>query len=205
MPDLDTRQQIIEVATKDFLHYGFKNVTVDEIARSAGISKKTLYQEFSKKDDLVLASVQYYNQMHWDEMMQITDQSTNAIEELVVTFFHMAKMFKGMNPVCFVDLQRYYSKAYKYMEGFKNSQLHDCISENLSRGIQEGFFRENIDTEIIARYRMESVFMIMHLDLFPKKEFDLVEVSKQTFELYMFGISTLKGHKLITKYLENLK
>jgi len=202
---LDSRQHIIEIATKDFLHYGFKNVTVDEIARSAGISKKTLYQEFSKKDDLVLASVEYYNQNHWDEMMKIMGESSNAIEELVGVFFHMAKMFKGMNPVCFVDLQRYYSKAYKYMEDFKNTLLHDCIKENLERGQKEGLFRENINTEIIARYRMESVFMIMHLDIFPKKEFDLIEVSKQTFELYMFGISTLKGHKLITKYLEKLK
>jgi AcrR family transcriptional regulator len=205
VPDLDTRQQIIEVATKDFLHYGFKNVTVDEIARSAGISKKTLYQEFSKKDDLVLASAQFYNEKHWDEMIGIMDRANNAIEELVGIFSHMAIMFKGMNPVCFVDLQRYYTRAYKYMEEFKKTKLHDCIKDNLDRGIQEGLFREDIDTEIVARYRMESVFIILHLDIFPKKEFDLVEVSKQTFELYMFGISTLKGHKLITKYLENLK
>lgn len=201
---METRDQIIEIATKAFLHYGFKNVTVDEIARQAGISKKTLYKEFSKKDDLVLASVQFYNERHWNEMLEIMDKSKNAIEELVGVFFHMATMFKGMNPVCFVDLQRYYSKAFKYMEEFKNTKLHDCIKENLERGKVEGLFRQNINTEIIARYRMESVFMILHLGIFPKKEFDIVEVNKQTFELYMFGISTLKGHKLITKYFEQL-
>lgn len=199
---METREQIIETATKAFLHYGFKNVTVDEIARLAGISKKTLYQEFSKKDDLVLASVEFYNQKHWDEMLDLMESSKNAVEELVGVFFHMAKLFKGMNPVCFIDLQRYYTKAFKYMEHFKQTRLHDCIKDNLDRGVEEGFFRENIDTEIIARYRMESVFLIMHADVFPKKEFDLVEINKQIFELYMFGVATLKGHKLITQYLE---
>jgi len=202
---VETREQIIEIATKAFLHYGFKNVTVDEIARQAGISKKTLYKEFSKKDDVVLASVQFYNERHWQEMLEIMDSSKNAIEELVGVFFHMAKMFKGMNPVCFIDLQRYYSKAFKYMENFKETKLHDCIKDNLDRGIQEGLFRENINAEIIATYRMESVFMLMHAGIFNKREHDLVEINKQIFELYMFGISTLKGHKLISKYLSNLQ
>ncbi len=201
---METRNQIIQIATKAFLHYGFKNVTVDEIARQAGISKKTLYKEFVKKDDLVLASVENYNEKHWDEMCNIMGQSKNAVEELVGVFYHMMKMFKGMNPVCFVDLQRYYSKAYKYMEHFKQTKLHDCIKKNIEDGIEQGLFRENINSEIIARYRMESVFMMLHLDVFPKKEFDLIEVNKQTFALYMFGISTLKGHKLITKYFEQL-
>jgi len=202
---VETREQIIEIATKAFLHYGFKNVTVDEIARQAGISKKTLYQEFSKKDDLVLASVETYNERHWEEMLEIMGASKNALEELVGVFIHMAKMFKGMNPVCFVDLQRYYASAFKYMEHFKQTKLHDCIKENLDRGIEEGLFRENINSSIIATYRMESVFMLMHAGIFPKREFDLVEINKQIFELYMFGISTLKGHKLITKYLSNLQ
>ena len=201
---METRNQIIEIATKAFLHYGFKNVTVDEIARQAGISKKTLYKEFAKKDDLVLASVQLYNEKHWDEMCEIMSQSKNAVDELVGVFRHMMKMFKGMNPVCFVDLQRYYSKAYKYMEQFKQTKLHDCIKKNIEDGIEQGLFRENINSEIIARYRMESVFMILHIGIFPKKEFDLIEVNSQTFELYMFGIATLKGHKLITKYFEQL-
>jgi len=201
---VETRNQIIEIATKAFLHYGFKNVTVDEIARQAGISKKTLYKEFAKKDDLVLASVQLYNEKHWDEMCEIMSQSKNAVDELVGVFRHMMKMFKGMNPVCFVDLQRYYSKAYKYMEQFKQTKLHDCIKKNIEDGIEQGLFRENINSEIIARYRMESVFMILHIGIFPKKEFDLIEVNSQTFELYMFGIATLKGHKLITKYFEQL-
>ncbi len=202
---METREQIIEIATKAFLHYGFKNVTVDEIARQAGISKKTLYQEFSKKDDLVLASVKHYNLKNWNEMLALMGASNNAVEELVTVFFHMAKMFKGMNPVCFIDLQRYYSKAFKYMDQFKKTKLHDCIKENLDRGVAEGFFREDMDTEIIARYRMESVFLIMHAGVFPKKEFDLIEINKQIFELYMFGVATLKGHKLITKYLEKTK
>ena len=202
---METREQIIEIATKAFLHYGFKNVTVDEIARQAGISKKTLYQEFSKKDDLVLASVQFHSENNWKDMLAVMAPSKNAVEELVAVFLHMAKMFKGMNPVCFIDLQRYYSKAFKYMEQFKKTKLHDCIKDNLERGVKEGHFREDMDTEIIARYRMESIFLIMHAGVFPKDEFDLVEINKQIFELYMFGVATLKGHKLITKYLEKTK
>lgn len=198
-------ENIIKIATAEFLHYGFKSVTVDDIARKCGISKKTLYELFQNKDELVLHCVKQYNEKHWEEMLQIMKSSKNAIEELVGVFIHMAKMFKGMNPVCFVDLQRYYSSAFKYMEKFKAEKLNDCIKDNLDRGIQEGLFRADINSEIIATYRLESVFMIMHKGLFSNTKYDLVEINKQIFELYMFGIATLKGHKLISKYISNLQ
>ncbi len=198
-------EQILNIATAEFLHYGFKSVTVDDIARKCGISKKTLYERFKNKDELVTECVKYYNEAHWIDLEKNTAQSKNAVEELVGVFVHLGNMFKNMNPICLIDLQRYYKDAFQYMENFKQTKLIACIKDNLLRGIGEGLFRDEIDIETVAHFRLESVFMIMHTNILKKSSLGLVHVNKEIFELYMYGIASLKGHKLITNYLSKLK
>lgn len=198
-------EAIIAIATAEFLQYGFKSVTVDTIAHKCGISKKTLYQQFKNKDQLVFECVKHHNESNWAEMQRITATSKNAIEELVGVFLHMGNMFKNMNPICLIDLQRYYALAYQFMEQFKKSKLICCIEENLERGIREGYFREEIDVKTVALFRLESIFMILHNSILRQSNKGLVHINKEIFELYMYGIASAKGHKLITNYLSKIK
>lgn len=200
----DQKQTLIASAYKQFKQLGFKSVTMDDIARSTGVSKKTLYTQFQDKDELVLESVKYMlneNQCLTEDAFK---HSKNAVEQIINILMIMEKMVRGMNLVCYVDLQRHYPVAYKYLQKHKESFLFECISSNLKQGIAEGLYRDDIDIDIIARYRMESALIVFQNNLFPQETYDIVKVNNQIFANYMYGVSTLKGHKLITTYLQKL-
>lgn len=200
-PVNDQKQTIIQSALSQFLQFGFKNVTVDDIARSSGISKKTLYEVFEDKDQLVSESVRFMlncKQCEFDEVMK---GQLNAIEQLMKIITLMEQMIQGMNRVCFQDLQRYYPKAYQLLEAYKKEKMLKDITDNLHQGIAEGLYRDDIAIDVIATFRMESAMMIFHSTLYQNSKLDMVRVNKELFSHYMYGIATIKGHKLISKYL----
>lgn len=172
---------------------------MDDVARLAGISKKTLYEHFTDKEELVGEVVKFMLDQNECLTREVMQTSKNAIEQLIDIITLVEKMIQGINIVCFVDLQRYYPKAWAYLEKHKHECLLSDIRRNLEQGIREGLFREDIDVNIISTYRMESVFIIFLSGLF-KQPIDLVQANKELFKHYLYGIATLKGHKLITKH-----
>lgn len=174
---------------------------MDDIARSSGVSKKTLYALFKDKDELVLESVRYmlaHNQCETDAAFT---HSKNAIEQIMSILVIMERMVRGMNLVCYLDLQRHYPQAYRYLQQHKQSYLFNCISNNLRQGIEEGYYRDDIDIEVISKFRMESSMIVFQNNLFPQEKYDVAKVNTQIFSHYVYGIASLKGHKLITSYL----
>ena len=201
---MQNQQEIILAAFKQFKLLGFKSVTMDDIARKIGISKKTLYELFKDKDELVLECIKYMlndNQVQTEKALK---NSINAIDQAINILMIMEKMIRGMNPVCYLDLQRFYPSAAKYLNDHKDSFMFQCISDNLKQGIQEGFYREDIDIEIISRFRMESALIVFQHDLFPQETYDIVKVNTQIFAHYIYGIASSKGHKMIESYLKKI-
>lgn len=174
---------------------------MDDIARGAGVSKKTLYELFQDKDELVLESVKYMLDVNQCETQEAFRASGNAVEQIIAILYIMEKMVRGMNLVCYIDLQRHYPQAFKYLQEHKEVYLYKYISDNLRQGISEGLYREDVDVAIIARFRMESALLVFQNNLFPQETYDSVKVNTQIFYHYMYGIATLKGHKLITKFI----
>ncbi len=200
----EQKQDIIEAAYKQFKQFGFKSVTMDDIARNIGVSKKTLYELFKDKDELVLESVKHMLSDNQCKTEEAFSKSKNAVEQIINILIIMEKMVRGMNLVCYLDMQRYYQDSYKYLQKHKESYLCQCISDNLTQGIAEGLYREDIDIEVITRFRMESAMIVFQNNLFPQENYDIVKVNTQIFAHYMYGIATIKGHKLISSYLNNL-
>ena len=197
------KKQLVETAFGQFRQFGFKNVTMDDLARAAGVSKKTLYEQFKDKDELVMESVKFMlhsNQMETDAAFR---RAKDALDEIASVLGLMEKMIRGMNLVCYVDLQRHYAEAFRYLTEHKESYLFKCISDNILRGISEGLYREEIDVDIISRFRMESAVLVFQHNLFPPEQYDSVRVNKQIFEHYIYGLVTLKGHRMVKKYLSN--
>lgn len=174
---------------------------MDDMARAAGVSKKTLYELFKDKDELVLESVKHMLDVNQCETEAAFKNAGNAVEQIVAILFIMEKMVRGMNLVCYIDLQRHYPEAFRYLQEHKEGYLFKCISDNLQQGIAEGLYREDVDVDIISRFRMESALLVIQNNLFPQEKYDSVKVNTQIFYHYMYGIASLKGHKLITKYI----
>jgi len=197
---MDNLTKILSVSVELFRQYGFKAITTDDIARRAGISKKTLYQHFANKQEIVNESVLWFKHQMTDTCNEMVRDSENAVEAMVKTLAYMDTMYKQINPMAMFEMQRFFPEAY---ETFRN-QLQDkdmgIIRENIEQGIAEGLYREDVHAELMARYRLESSLMILQPNLIVSNRNELLSVSWEIGEHFMYGIMTAKGVKQYLKY-----
>ena len=157
--------KILSAAVELFRQYGFKTITMDDIARRAGISKKTLYHHFSNKNEVVTESVGWYKCKVTETCDSAMNQADNAIEGMVRTMSLFDQINRQLNPMAMLELERYYPDGYKR---FKDSMLERdvvAIRQNLTRGIEEGLYRREIDPDFMARYRMEISLLMFQPNL----------------------------------------
>jgi len=183
-----------------FRRYGIKSITMDEIASQLGISKKTIYQYYADKDELVQAVMEEIITYSQQQCTGYNEVSLNAIHELFLLMEMIKEMFENMNPSILFDLERSHPKAFQKYLSHKNQFVFSMIKGNLARGIEEGLYRPEIDHEVIARLRLETMMMSFNPQIFPKAKTNILNIEYQLIEHFLFGIANLKGHKLIIKY-----
>ena len=195
------KERIQQKAKELFLRYGFRSVTMDEIAGQLGVSKKTIYHFFADKDELVEAVMETEMLQMQTDCRKQCHESENAIEELFKDMDTMEAMMSAMNPQVLFDLEKYYPKTFEKFKKHKHGFLLDVIKKNLQRGIREELFRSDLDMEIIAKFRLESGFIPFNKDIFPYGKYSLMQVAFEISYHYLHGITTTKGKKLIDKYI----
>jgi len=173
---------------------------MDDVARALSMSKKTLYQHFTNKDALVTETVSVHMKQEQDEFEEVQQKAKDAIEELYLLSKCMRDRVFKLNPSLLYDLQKYHAEAWKVFQEFKKEFLIGQIIHNLTRGIEEGSYRDNINPKILATLRIESVQLIFNDQIFPRAEFDFVDVQMQVFDHFVHGILSDKGRKLFQKY-----
>jgi AcrR family transcriptional regulator len=199
---MDTQQRILQKATELFMRLGIRAVSMDEIATQSGVSKKTIYQFYKDKDELVDAVMQSEEQSVQQDSKECLEQSENAVEEILLTLSRVYARFSKMNPVIISDMQRFHAKAHNRFQKLKYEHLNNVIQDNIQRGIQEGLYRNSLNIEVITKYRLESIMIPFNLNVYPSSEYSLADVAKELMEHFLFGLATLKGHELILKYKE---
>nr|WP_281349583.1 TetR/AcrR family transcriptional regulator [Fulvivirga aurantia] len=185
-----------------FHKYGIRSVSMDDIARHLTVSKKTIYQYFKDKDEIVTLTLRAHMEMEMKEYDEVFEVATNAVEELALVSKCMRKDFKDMNPSLLFDMQKYHPGAWKIWLDFKNEFIKDHVVSNLKRGIEEGYFRKDIDVEVMAIFRVEQVQLAFDDSVFPSDQFDFKKVQMQFFNHFVHGIVTEKGLELFEAYLE---
>ena len=198
--ELEIKSNIIKTANELFMRLGVRSVTMDDVARELSVSKKTLYQYFDNKDNLVLAVVQRHIDFEKEEFTGIPDKSSNAVEEI----FHVAHCIREhvskVNPSTLYDIQKYHMNAFNLFLSFKNEFIKGTVKTNLERGIAEGYYRKELNAEIIAIYRMEQVQMIFDNRVYPSSKFSFSEVQMHLFDHFVHGLLTDEGRKLFKEY-----
>lgn len=194
------QDRIKQKADELFRRYGIRSVTMDEIATQLGISKKTIYQFYTDKDQLVDAVAVDEIKFSQESCQRDMAVSANAIEEIFRVMEFVEVMFRNMNPSMLFDLEKYHPAGYKKFLEHKNRFLFDMIKRNLERGIKEELYRPEINVEIMTRYRLESMMIAFNPELFPPAKFNLASLQQEIIEHFLYGLATLKGYKLILKY-----
>ncbi|MGE0771713.1 MAG: TetR/AcrR family transcriptional regulator [Cyclobacteriaceae bacterium] len=199
MENHEIRDKILIGAEELFMKYGIRSVSMDNIANHLGVSKKTLYQYFTDKDEIVESVTKAHLDEQERQMTGVRDHSKNAIEELVGVSVCLKENMRGMNPSLLFDLQKYHHKAWNLWLKFRDNMVRKSIIANLDQGKQEGYFRADINTEVLATLRLENIQLAFDPSVFPPDRFALAEVQMQVLEHFVYGLFTDKGRKLYEK------
>lgn len=190
------KEKVVELAKNLFWRFGIRSVTMNDIARELGMSKKTLYQNFDDKEEIVCLCTQ--NQIDDDVLVHNSAcaNSKNAVDELVQIIGYHSEMMKNFHPSLLFDLQKYYPKAWELFMRYKNVFCIGCIAKNIERGVKEGYFHEGLDPVVIAKLRMEQVQTVFNPQVFPPNEFDIIHVHQQISKQFIYGLLNPKGWKM---------
>ena len=200
MEDQDIKDKIIRGSDELFMKYGVRSVSMDDIARHLSVSKKTLYQYFVDKDELVTMILSYYLEEDKKQYEAIMSISKNAVEELSRISITLKQKMQELNPSFIYDIQKFHPKAWNLWNEFKvNFILHSMV-RNLKQGIEEGLFRPELNPEIISVARLVMIETSFNDQVFPKERFNFMDVNWQIFDFFFHGMCTEKGKKLYTKY-----
>ena len=197
---MDLKERIIKEAEGLFCQFGIKRITMDDISKHLGISKKTIYQHFKDKNELVMLLISEMLQRENCSMDSNQSQAENAVAEIFLVVTHLQELLSKMNPAIFYDMQKYHPEAWGVFRAFRYEYMRACLVKNMERGIAEGLFRKEINLEIISIMRMEQVDMIFNQVVYAPGKFNLSQVMTEITEHYLYGLCTLKGHQLIIKY-----
>jgi TetR/AcrR family transcriptional regulator, cholesterol catabolism regulator len=197
---MEPKERILQKADELFNRYGIRSVSMDDIAAQLGMSKKTLYQYYADKDELVTGVFSAIMENNKNRCTECRKMSENALHEVFLSFDRVQEMFANMNPAVLFDMEKYHSGCFKKFKEFQNGFMYQMIKSNIERGVEEGIYREDIDIDILTRYRIHSIMMSFNPEVFPNNRTHLLHIEQQLLEVFLNGIATSKGQKLIQKY-----
>lgn len=201
---MEDRTYIITKVTELFRKYGIKSVTMDDVSRELGISKKTLYQHVADKNDLVAKVMEH----EWTEKAGIFDhlmsKSENAIDQLIKINSYVRFQLKYFSFSLDYDLRKYYSKIWEGFNSKRRKVMYDVVLNNIKRGKSEGIYREDLNEEFISKLYVSRVESIHEGDMISIEDFLSSEVYVEAFVYHIRGIANRKGIEYLERNLHKL-
>lgn len=172
---------------------------MDDISQRIGISKKTLYQFYENKADLVQKIMEFTVEENRDIISKSIHKNKNAIEELMVLYRCTTQIVKQLNPSLDFELRKYYPESFTILDNFRNEFIYSLIVNNLDKGIKDKLFREDMDIRVIARIYTTAALEVFNTEVFPSDQYAPPMIIKELLIYHIRGIATKKG----LDYLEN--
>lgn len=198
------KEKIIIESIGLFMRFGLKSVTMDDIAKHLGISKKTIYFHFKDKEEIIYLTTAMYFEKEKREMEEMENESRNAVEHLYNISLCIQERIRNTNRSILFDLKKYYKRAWENYKRHKQEVIFNSVMENLKLGIAEGLYRKNINPKILAYLRIGEIELTFDSGYFPEDEYTIGDINEQIFDHFTHGILTEKGFKLLKSYKQNL-
>jgi AcrR family transcriptional regulator len=198
------RELILKTALEQFSRFGIKEVKMDDIASTLSISKRTIYEQFNDKEQLLLESLKLHNKIIHNEGKQIVRNASHTLEIILKLYDKYIDIISGINKKFFTDLKKYpeICKRKRHSEEQNDKRFLAWIEE----GRKQGWFREDANLEIfsyILRQNLETIFTAkMDSEENALSKFPPQELGRTLIIFYLRGISTPKGEEIIEAYLK---
>jgi AcrR family transcriptional regulator len=200
------REEILDRVFSLYLKYGIKSITMDEVARELGMSKKTLYLHFADKAELVAETMWLNMARHIKYISSIQNSQLNAIDELLAINQYLSKVIdQEFNPAIDFDLAKYYPKIFKEFHERRREQTLNSLLNNLNKGKSEGLYRANMNPEIIANVHMARMEKQLENESLVFQKYHQGDLFKEIFTYHIYGICSRKGIELYEQKLEELQ
>ncbi len=200
----ELKEQILGKSDELFIRYGIKSISMDDLARELGISKKTLYQFVDNKADLIQQVFQRRISQEKALMARFREDAEDAIDEMLRLARYVIGVLREISPTTVYDLQKYYREVWEKMEALQQQHVFEIILENLKRGMDQGLYRENLNPEIIAKLYVAKTSMVADKDFFPSAEYNMGTLFQEYFRYHIYGIASPKGLRLLEAHLDPL-
>lgn len=191
MTDQETKNRIQEKALDHFLHFGFSKVTMNELSDDLGMSKKTLYQHFPSKEELLGAVV---NKLHEGTASQIesivTDQSIDFVQKLQGALNILAAFQAKMTPHFMTDLEKHAPEVCRFSNDFRRDRIRTVMSQLVSEGIEKGYFRSDIDPELIVLVYAGALQHLLRRENFDRFALSVSQIHRVISKVVIEGIVT---------------
>lgn len=196
------KKLILNKATDLFLNFGFKSVTMDQIANEIGISKKTIYNFFENKKHLVNVVTNGMFASITSGIKQIKKESLDPISELFDIKLFLIKILKGERTTPLYQLRKFYPETHKEITQKQFDFMTKSAIESLKSGVKLGLFRKDIDIDLISRLYFNGMIGIKDQDIFPAEKYEPTFLMLKYIEYHLRAIVTEKGLKKLNSFLK---
>jgi len=200
----DKLKDIVAKTCKLFQRFGIKSVSMDDIARECGISKKTLYESVKDKRELVEKVLGFEFNKESNAPHNVDFEGKNAIDVLFVVYQGAITFFKDFNMSMEYDLQKYYPDLYVVTTKKRREHIYEKMVMNMTQGIKEGSFRDDFNIDIIAKLHVMKIEALMQTDIFEDSNYSIIEIFKELFTHHFMAIANEKGKKEFNKKLSEI-
>jgi len=193
---MSIKERIVAKASEMFFKYGIRSITMNDVAKELGISKKTIYQHFEDKDELVYQIMKAQMEKDQCEWFNINENTENEIEKIIMAMDLIRKSMVDLNSSIVFDIKKYYPRAWEVLESHKKDFVIPEVTKDLQNGIKQGLFREDLNIDLMARYRFGQALLGFDQSIFPNELFNVVEIQTTLLDNYLRGILTDKGYSI---------
>jgi AcrR family transcriptional regulator len=169
------------------------------------MSKKTIYQHFKDKTTLVEAVVDAMFLLQDEQIKNIHDKRHDAIEEMYLIAVFIRQTLSSMDASVIFDLKKYYPTAFERFQFHKEDKMQSCFFENLKEGINQGFYRKEINIEILSKLKMIEAEWSFDPEMFAPEKYKIVDVQMELFDHFLYGVLTPEGFKMLNVYKDKYK
>ncbi len=200
-------ERITEVSYRLFRKHGISYITMDDIASELGMSKKTLYEQFKSKEEIIYHSIKANHEQKQLLHKQILKEAANVIEGMIALMQQVIREIEAINPVMPQEIKRFYPNVWQKIQQDHRYRNYRDIVRLLDKGKEQELFLSDINTDIVTKLFLVQVKHITDYDLFPISEYSRVQLFKHIFIHFIRGIATQKGQeltdRLVRRYDEN--
>lgn len=201
---MDEFQKILGGALRLFMRIGIKSVSMDDIAREIGVSKKTIYKHFTDKKELVFTVLQVSLENDRIACNTCYNDTSNAVQKMIDISRYVSNQHCDINPTVIFDLQKYYPTAWIKMEEFRTEFIADVIIQNIQMGQNEGLYREEITPKIAATMYVTLMQGMMDQLVKGDNNYDFKTLHLQMVSYHLYGICTKKGRNYLINHVNQI-